>query len=139
MTQHARAEFLAKRLWQSFVSVDSSLRVAQTGSILPHGSLKSHALRRSLSWVEGLDNKFITFQVAKRAVQVLERKYHLAFPIIPGVSVEDWRVQQASRISWLCYKAKKNSKARSQAPKKAAMDDTLAYDAEARSACMAPV
>ena len=130
MAQQARAEFLAKRLWHSFVGADSGLRVAQTGA-----TLRSHSLRRSLSWVEKLDNKFVTFRVAKRAVIILERKYHLAFPVIPGVSVEEWRVQQARRISKLCYRAKKNSKARDQPPTpKPAMDqDTLAYDAEARS------
>ena len=132
MSQHQRALYLAKRLWETFVRADSGQRVALTGAIVPYGSLKSRSLRRQLAWVETLDNKFVTLAVARRAVALLEKKFYLSFPIIPGVSVASWRETQAQRISKLCYRVKKNKQARSKSrtPKKAMVDDTLAYDAE---------
>ena len=131
-----RAEFLAQRLWKEFVSEDYGQRVALTGAIVPHGSLKSSSLRRRFSFAESLGNKFVTLPVARRCVSHLEKKFFLQVPIIPGVTKQQWRESQARKIVRLCYRAKKNSKARAN-PKPSkptkAMDDTLVYDGEARN------
>ena len=134
MSQQKRAEVVAKYLWENFISPDYGARTALTGAIIPYGSLKSTALRKQLSWVEFLGNKFVTLAVARRSVKHLLRKYHVQVPIIPGVSSEEWKETQAQRIVKACYRMKKNAKAR-QTPRRratAAMEDTLVYDGEAR-------
>ena len=133
--QQGRAELLAKRLYEAFVGVDQGQRVALTGAIIPHGTLRSQHLRRELSWVETLGNKFVTLCVARRAVVCLEKKYHINVPVFPGVSQHEWRESQAKRILRLCCRVKKNLRAREATPvkPKPAMDhDTLMYDGEAR-------
>ena len=107
-SQKKRADHVAKKLWDSFVAPDYGSRVALAGAIVPHGSLKSALLRKKLSWVETLANKFVTLAVARRSVKVLERKYHLSVPLFPGVSREQWREQQSQKIVKLCYRVKKN-------------------------------
>ena len=109
MTPQKRAEFLAKKLWQGFVAGDFGQRVSLTGAIIPHGTLKSGALRRGLSWVESLENKFVTLAVARRTVVCMEKKYHLSVPFIPGASKQQWRETQAHRIEKLSYRAKKTA------------------------------
>ena len=108
----ARAFLLAKKLWDSFAAGDSGQRIAITGDIIPHGTLRSRSLRESLRWAEGSSCKLVTAIVASQAIEVLIRKYHLQFPIIPGVAVRSWKKRQTNRIVHMCYRAKKNSQAR---------------------------
>ena len=134
MSQQKRAEVVAKFLWEKFISPDHGARVALTGAIIPYGSLKSAALRKQLAWVEALANKFVTLAVARRSIKLLLKKYHVNVPVIPGVSKDEWAQTQAQRVVKMCYRMKKNAKAR-QMPRKTraqAMDDTLVYDGEAR-------
>ena len=137
-----RVVFLASKLWESFLAEDSGRRVALTGDIIPHGSLRSKHIRSRLAWAESLSDRFVTFSVAKRAIIHLERKYYLNYPVIPGVTVQKWRETQASRIVALCYRMKKNCKARQKIKSATAMDsmeDTLAYDGEAPAGSVCPL
>ena len=108
----ARAFFLAKKLWDSFAAGDEGQRIAITGDIIPHGTLRSQSLRQCLKWAESSPCKLITSVVASQAIEILIRKYHLQFPIIPGISVASWKRRQAQRIVQICYRVKKNSQAR---------------------------
>ena len=134
-SQQCRAFYLAARLHEAFVAVDQGQRLALTGAIIPHGTLKSLHIRRKLSFVETLENKFVTLAVARRTVICLEKRFYISVPRIPGLSHKDWRERQAKRILNLCYRVKKNLKARNSPQKKPkrAMEDTLVYDGEARS------
>ena len=130
-----RASYLAKCLWESFIAPDRGLRVAQTGDIVPAGSLKVRSLRSGLKRAEKSPNKCYTKPVASTAISILQKKYGVQVPIIPGVSPQAWKAQQAKRIALLCYRVKKNRCARATYSTKSsdAMDDqqdTLAYDAE---------
>jgi len=108
----ARALFLAKKLWDSFAAGDDGQRIAITGDIIPHGTLRSRSLRQCLKWAERSSCKFVTSVVASQAIEVLIKKYQLQYPIIPGISVRSWKRRQAERIVQVCYRVKKNSQAR---------------------------
>lgn len=126
-----RAAVLAKHLWESFLREDCGRRCAATGDLVPHGTLKSVALKRKLAWAADLPYKFVTEQVALLALERLETHYHLQYPVIPGVSVKRWRAQQAARVTKLVYRYRKNSAARVSRKAMTDHDETQAWSAEA--------
>ena len=134
-----RALFLAKKLWESFAAANGGRRIATSGDIIPHGSLRSRSLRRCLSWAESSPCKLVTQEVAQLAVDILVKQYRIQYPIVPGFPLKAWRKRQVSRIVHLCYRAKKNSHSRTRQAKHAmAEQDTLIYDGEAGPATKFP-
>ena len=130
----ATGSFAGVSLWDAFFAEDGGQRVACTGQVIPHGTLKSRALRESLSWAASLPYKFVTVKAACCALLHLERKRGIQFPIIPGVSVARWRELEARRIARVCHRIQKNTSAQASRERKlAAMDneETQAWSLEA--------
>ena len=133
MRLRQRGILLASHLWDAFCANDRGQRVAATGLVIPHGTLRSRSLRESLAWAKTLPYKFVTVKVALRAVHHLQRKHHLEFPIIPGVSPTRWHELEARRIARICYRVKKNCLAAAARARKLAMDheETQPWSVEA--------